>query len=137
MPTSAASRSTTWRTPGSRPTSRSGKPGRSRRHADPAPAGASGRRRPLAVVARSAFRTMNLMPQTRQGADAAASRPVKLACHGLWKIYGPNPDATLEVAEGEIFIIMGLSGSGKSTIVRCLSRLIEPTAGTVGFEGRD
>jgi glycine betaine/proline transport system ATP-binding protein len=50
---------------------------------------------------------------------------------------GAVRDATLEVAEGEIFIIMGLSGSGKSTIVRCLSRLIEPTAGAVRFEGRD
>jgi glycine betaine/proline transport system ATP-binding protein len=106
---------------------------------------------------------MNVIPQARQGAEAAAARPVKLACHGLWKIYGPDPrafmarrggrptsadlaaagmigavrDATLEVAEGEIFIIMGLSGSGKSTIVRCLSRLIEPTAGAVAFEGRD
>ena len=32
---------------------------------------------------------------------------------------------------------MGLSGSGKSTIVRCMSRLIEPTAGQVLFEDKD
>src|SRR3546814_15880688 len=32
---------------------------------------------------------------------------------------------------------MGLSGSGKSTRVRCLSRLIQPTAGEILFEGRD
>ena len=35
------------------------------------------------------------------------------------------------VEPGEIFVIMGLSGSGKSTVVRCLSRLVEPTAGEV------
>jgi glycine betaine/proline transport system ATP-binding protein len=46
-------------------------------------------------------------------------------------------DANLEVGEGEVFVIMGLSGSGKSTIVRCLSRLIEPTAGELMFEGAD
>jgi glycine betaine/proline transport system ATP-binding protein len=87
----------------------------------------------------------------------------KLTCRGLWKLFGSdaraflerhdfNPsaeqiaeagligavrDASLEVGVGEIFVIMGLSGSGKSTIVRCLSRLIEPTAGELFLDGRD
>jgi ABC-type proline/glycine betaine transport system ATPase subunit len=38
-------------------------------------------------------------------------------------------DASLTIEEGEIFVIMGLSGSGKSTMVRLLNRLIEPTRG--------
>ena len=42
-----------------------------------------------------------------------------------------NADVSFDVHTGEIFVIMGLSGSGKSTIVRCLSRLIEPTAGEI------
>jgi glycine betaine/proline transport system ATP-binding protein len=46
-------------------------------------------------------------------------------------------DVSFDVHQGEIFIIMGLSGSGKSTIVRCLSRLVEPTAGEVIFNGSD
>ena len=87
----------------------------------------------------------------------------KLICRGLWKLFGSEPraflerldfnpgseqiaeagligavrNASLEVAVGEIFVIMGLSGSGKSTIVRCLSRLIEPTAGELFLDGRD
>jgi len=86
-----------------------------------------------------------------------------LACKGLWKIFGTDAeaflaahgnaptfeqvaeagligavrDANLEIREGEIFIIMGLSGSGKSTVVRCMTRLIEPTAGEILFEGED
>ncbi|MDX1755316.1 MAG: glycine betaine/L-proline ABC transporter ATP-binding protein ProV [Marinobacter sp.] len=40
-------------------------------------------------------------------------------------------DASFEIFEGEIFVIMGLSGSGKSTMVRLLNRLIEPTDGEV------
>ena len=40
-------------------------------------------------------------------------------------------DASFEIYEGEIFVVMGLSGSGKSTMVRLLNRLIEPTAGEV------
>ena len=46
-------------------------------------------------------------------------------------------NVSFDVREGEIFIIMGLSGSGKSTVVRCLSRLVEPTAGEVLFDGAD
>ncbi len=44
---------------------------------------------------------------------------------------------SFEVNEGELFVIMGLSGSGKSTVIRCLSRLIEPTAGKVEIDGDD
>jgi glycine betaine/proline transport system ATP-binding protein len=46
-------------------------------------------------------------------------------------------DVSFDVHAGEIFIIMGLSGSGKSTMVRCLSRLVEPTAGEIMFDGKD
>lgn len=42
-----------------------------------------------------------------------------------------------DVREGEIFVIMGLSGSGKSTMVRCLSRLVDSTAGEVPLDGTD
>ncbi|MGI3186061.1 quaternary amine ABC transporter ATP-binding protein [Nioella aestuarii] len=46
-------------------------------------------------------------------------------------------DASFEVKEGELFVIMGLSGSGKSTMIRCISRLVEPTAGAVRIDGED
>ncbi len=46
-------------------------------------------------------------------------------------------DVSFDVHVGEIFVIMGLSGSGKSTIVRCLSRLVEPTAGEVLLDGEN
>ncbi|MEK9611268.1 MAG: betaine/proline/choline family ABC transporter ATP-binding protein [Alphaproteobacteria bacterium] len=48
-----------------------------------------------------------------------------------------NADVSFDVHVGEIFVIMGLSGSGKSTIVRCISRLVEPTAGEVLLDGED
>lgn len=44
-------------------------------------------------------------------------------------------DITFEVREGEIFGIMGMSGSGKSTTLRCLMGLIEATAGTIEIDG--
>ncbi len=46
-------------------------------------------------------------------------------------------NVSFDVHVGEIFVIMGLSGSGKSTIVRCLSRLVEPTAGEVLLDGQN
>jgi len=46
-------------------------------------------------------------------------------------------DAELSIREGEIFVVMGLSGSGKSTMVRLLNRLIEPTSGSIRINGRD
>ncbi|MDG0984202.1 MAG: ATP-binding cassette domain-containing protein, partial [Planktomarina sp.] len=48
-----------------------------------------------------------------------------------------NADVSFDVHTGEIFVIMGLSGSGKSTIVRCLSRLVEPTAGEILLDGEN
>jgi glycine betaine/proline transport system ATP-binding protein len=44
-------------------------------------------------------------------------------------------DVTFDVERGELFVVMGLSGSGKSTVIRMLNRLIEPTAGTVTIDG--
>lgn len=46
-------------------------------------------------------------------------------------------DASFSVNEGEIFCLMGLSGSGKSTMVRHINRLIEPTDGTIEILGED
>ncbi|HBQ78577.1 MAG TPA: proline/glycine betaine ABC transporter ATP-binding protein ProV, partial [Erwinia persicina] len=45
--------------------------------------------------------------------------------------------ASLAIEEGEIFVIMGLSGSAKSAMVRLHSRLIEPTRGQVIIDGED
>ncbi len=82
----------------------------------------------------------------------------------LYKIFGKNPQKAISllnegkskdeimaetsltvgidnvsfvVEPGETFVVMGLSGSGKSTIIRCLNRLIEPTAGEVIIGGQD
>jgi phosphonate transport system ATP-binding protein len=37
----------------------------------------------------------------------------------------------LEVPDGQVMALIGPSGAGKSTVIRCINRLVEPTAGTV------
>lgn len=46
-------------------------------------------------------------------------------------------DASFEVSEGEIFVIMGLSGSGKSSLLRCLNLLNRPTRGEIYVDGEN
>ena len=88
---------------------------------------------------------------------------VQIACRNIWKVFGSDPkkfmarhngapteenfqeegyigavrDVSFDVHSGEILIIMGLSGSGKSTVIRCITRLNDPTSGSIMFEGRD
>ncbi|MGQ7312770.1 quaternary amine ABC transporter ATP-binding protein [Microbacterium arabinogalactanolyticum] len=87
---------------------------------------------------------------------------IALEAHHLYKVFGRNPqqavkrlktgesrtevldagtaaviDASFTVKRGEIFVIMGLSGSGKSTIIRMLNGLHDITSGEVVIGGDD
>ncbi len=46
-------------------------------------------------------------------------------------------DINLEIAARGITSIIGPSGTGKSTLIRCINRLVEPTEGEILFEGVD
>ena len=46
-------------------------------------------------------------------------------------------DINLSVSKGEIISVIGSSGSGKSTMLRCINLLEEPTGGRIIFEGND
>ena len=84
---------------------------------------------------------------------------------GIYKIFGPRPtgrayelsqegygkeevqrltghvvglrDVNFDVRRGEIFVVMGLSGSGKSTALRTVNKLFVATAGQVWVDGTD
>ena len=40
-----------------------------------------------------------------------------------------------EIRRGDVMVVVGASGSGKSTFLRCLNLLEQPTGGTITFEG--
>ena len=64
-----------------------------------------------------------------------------LTLRHLSKSYVPGKpvlqDIDLEIAPRGITAIIGPSGTGKSTLIRCINRLVEPTAGEILFDGAD
>jgi len=46
-------------------------------------------------------------------------------------------DVSLDIDAHGITAIIGASGTGKSTLIRCINRLVEPTAGEILFDGAD
>jgi osmoprotectant transport system ATP-binding protein len=59
---------------------------------------------------------------------------------GLTKRYGAVvavDDLSFQVDEGELLVLLGGSGSGKTTTLKMVNRLIEPTSGRVTIEGQD
>jgi len=64
-----------------------------------------------------------------------------LALRHLSKSYVPGKpvltDINVEIGARGITAIIGASGTGKSTLIRCINRLVEPTAGEILFDGRD
>jgi len=72
------------------------------------------------------------------GRIAAAARPI-LRIEGLAKVYPTGTRALssidLTVDRPEVIAIIGSSGAGKSTLIRCINRLVEPSAGRIDLHG--
>src|SRR5207237_908982 len=61
---------------------------------------------------------------------------------GLAKTYDPGgtqavADLSLDVRDGEFFVLLGPSGCGKTTVLRCIAGLDEPTAGAILIGDQD
>jgi ABC-type glutathione transport system ATPase component len=70
----------------------------------------------------------------------AEPSPVLVSARNLVKRYGTSTvvdDVSFDIFRGETLGLVGESGSGKSTVARMLLRLIEPSSGSVHFDGVD
>jgi osmoprotectant transport system ATP-binding protein len=71
--------------------------------------------------------------------DAMNEQPVTIRFDTVGYTVGDTvilADLNLDVYEGEILVLLGESGCGKTTTLKLINRLIEPTAGEVLVEGR-
>ncbi|MDP4023785.1 phosphonate ABC transporter ATP-binding protein [Methylobacterium sp. NEAU 140] len=75
------------------------------------------------------------------GAQAATDDPRALVLRGLVKAYRPGQPVLrgidLTIPGTGLTAIIGPSGTGKSTLIRCINRLVQPTAGQILFRGED
>lgn len=80
------------------------------------------------------------MPDLVPHAVAASPAHVVLSVRGLSKAYGEHKvldGIDLDLHQGEFVVILGPSGTGKSTLFRCITRLAEPDSGTITYAGLD
>jgi peptide/nickel transport system ATP-binding protein len=70
-------------------------------------------------------------------ADLEVHFPIRRGVGGRKAVVRAVDGVSLEVQAGETLGLVGESGSGKTTLGRAMLRLVDPTAGTVEFEGRD
>lgn len=73
--------------------------------------------------------------------EAAAGGAPLLAVAGLAKVYPTGKKALggvdVVIDRPQLVAVIGSSGAGKSTFIRCINRLVEPTAGSVKLNGED
>ena len=72
--------------------------------------------------------------------DASTNKEVIISVSGLEKSFenvNVLKGIDIDIHRGDVLCVIGASGSGKSTFLRCLNRLEEPTGGSIVFEGED
>ncbi len=104
------------------------------------------------VAAAPSVAAVRLRPEefagTRLGVAGEAPRPTEniVEIENLTKVYPRRgkgedfravDDVSLQIPRGETVAIVGESGSGKTTTARMLLKIVEPTSGSIRFEGQD
>src|SRR5713101_7669982 len=81
--------------------------------------------------------SVSIQPEAAPGVSAGA---LMIDVRGLCKVFGERQvlnDIDFSVKRGECVAVIGPTGSGKSTLIRCLNYLETPTSGTIWIDGKE
>ncbi len=79
-------------------------------------------------------------PSSPVGAGATAASAPAIRIEGLEKRFGSQPvlrGVDLDITPGELMVVIGRSGGGKSVLLRHILRLVRPDAGRIMIDGED
>jgi ABC-type polysaccharide/polyol phosphate transport system ATPase subunit len=88
--------------------------------------------RPVVVSAEHVSKKFRLFKERNQTLKAAVVRGHRIVAEDFWALR----DVSFEVHEGETFGLIGENGSGKSTMLKCLTKIYRPDEGRVQVEGK-
>src|SRR3954452_6827479 len=79
--------------------------------------------------------------RSTDGSPGPSAGSTMIRLEGVGKTYDDGTVAVheldLDVARGELVVLVGPSGCGKSTTLKSITRLIEPTTGRIFIDGED
>ncbi|MGH8861175.1 MAG: MFS transporter [Jatrophihabitantaceae bacterium] len=88
----------------------------------------------------AALDNLSALSRLRAQRSRDEASDVLLACHGLTASYDGVRvlfGVDLEIHRGDIVALLGTNGAGKSTVLKCITGLLDPTGGLVLYDGRD
>jgi ABC-type polysaccharide/polyol phosphate transport system ATPase subunit len=88
--------------------------------------------RPVAVEAANVSKKFRLLKERNNSLKATVMRRRRIVADDFWALR----DVSFEVYEGETFGLIGENGSGKSTMLKCLTKILRPNEGTVSVNGK-
>ncbi len=85
-----------------------------------------------AVLAEHVSKKFRLMKERNSSLKAAIMRGRRVVAEDFWAVR----DVSFEVPTGETFGLIGENGSGKSTMLKCLTRILRPETGRIEVRGK-
>jgi ABC-2 type transport system ATP-binding protein len=86
----------------------------------------------VAVEAINVSKKFRLFKERNNSLKATVMRGRRVIAEDFWAL----KDVSFEVYEGETFGLIGENGSGKSTMLKCLTKILRPNEGTVNVNGK-
>jgi ABC-2 type transport system ATP-binding protein len=88
--------------------------------------------RPVAVEAVEVSKKFRLIKERNNSLKATILRGRRVVAEDFWALR----DVSFEVYQGEAFGLIGENGSGKSTMLKCLTKILRPNHGSVAVHGK-